>query len=234
MKLAAIAMSLAAAGWCGTAFGAESTVAVTNIRITLADLDPDDGVTPSIGSQSLATFIGVQIDGKGTGSGPRADGFLVPLDTTGSAADASASSAVLRGSAMTVDTTASGLGLAFASAGSGGEVTVSAHTSVTVSADFAVSSMGSSTTEQSMVCMDNCAYRRTIESGAFDFSLSRTFANESDSEVTALIDVYASAFAPGVPEPLPALMMLAGVALTGLSRRRGASPRDEGSLQQVV
>lgn len=240
MKFVAIAMMLALAGTCSTVLGEQSSVSVTNLSVKLTDLDGNGGVTPPLQTESTETFAGAQIAGMVPSGGPPVDGFLVPLEAVASSPDspfASASATVsddATGPAITVDASSTDLGFATAYAGSIGLLFVPAHTSATFSADFSFMGMGPDVLEQAQVCLGACITRVLSGPGAADFILTWTFTNEYGGAYPALIDVYASAFAAGIPEPGEPLMMLAGLALIcAIATRRRAAVATSGEARRA-
>ena len=217
MKFVAIAMMLAAAGTCSAALGAQSSVSVTNVSVTLSN------AAAPLATESTGTAVGAQVDNVGPGALPPVDGFLVPLAMAANSPDASASATISddAGPAIAVDASATDNGFANSFASSLGLLIVPAYTSATISADFSVSGTGSGVYEQAQVCMSQCGIRILHGTGAADFSLTWTYANDSGNAYPTLMDVYASAFAPGIPEPGERLMMLAGLAsICVIAKRR--------------
>lgn len=231
MKFVAIAMMLALAGTCSTVLGEQSSVSVTNLGVKLTNLDGNGGVAPPLQTESTETVAGAQIAGMARSGGQPVDGFLVPLEAVASSPDspyASASATVsddATGPAITIDASSTDLGFATAYAGSIGLLFVPAHTSATFSAEFSFLGMGTDVLEQAQVCLDDCIMRVLSGPGAADFILTWTITNENGNAYPALIDVHASAFAAGIPEPGEPLMMLAGLALICAiaARRRAAA-----------
>ncbi len=100
-----------------------------------------------------------------------------------------------------------------------GQFFLTAFTAGTITIDTDIVASNATSGGSVEVCfMSDCS---TVSSGSHVFSYA--YSNDTDLYVFPEVDITATAFSSGVPEPGEAAMLLAGVGLLALRRRRGAT-----------
>lgn len=225
MKRHVMGMAVAAASAViGVSSQAASSIAVLqDINFTLVDLNPADGIDPSLfpfpGAESGFSYL---VDGYSpSGPGDVADGFLtappivVPF---GEQPNAGASGSMTPSNSVTVEADATGTGTAMIDGSAAGDWTITPYTSVTMTATSVFQTLGVGASESASICIDSiCNSFQSFTAGTADHSYSLTFTNDTDEATTILVTVDDNASVSSVPELPTSWLMLAAGALFGMS-----------------
>lgn len=208
---------------CGVAQAGNALAEVTDIKLTVTDLDSADGIDAALTPLAAQAFYLVNgVRGQWYPDFATAPDLNLPMGAL--ALDASGTGR-LAGNLVSAAVEADVYSMGRVQAQTYGLFSLTPHSSLTFSGHLVTSADGWISYGLATACMDfNCEHVYN-NSPAQDFSI--TFANLTDMNAFPFLSVSVEAFASGVPEPTSLAMLGLGAALLVGARRRDLSNRSD-------